>query len=289
MLKNYRVMLMYNCFADVQLCLFAYAVQYSIKIVDNLILASLEGPGRYFNFDGQCIVNSLFALSLSVVITSLPANYYYRYSCLKHNRPLTGKRLFLLYFGAYIAALPVTIGATISFHEDGKSRPGFNYAMLWYDVKPIPTLMIIDYRQPITKFYITYTFLTYGISYGIAIFFAVKTVTIIDKEQENYSSKTLQLHKQLSRAMFFQAALPMFVSVGPSTIIIIQMVFEINWDVLTSVMFNLYSSIPVLNSICTMIVIRPFREEIMQKILGRTYTQSVRTSSDPQGTGNETQ
>ncbi|CAD5235116.1 unnamed protein product [Bursaphelenchus xylophilus] len=279
MLKNYRMMLIYNCFVDTQFCLSAYACQFSIKTIDNLIIASLEGPGKYLNFDWQVVVNASFAFSLSVVVTSLPANYYYRYSCIKHNRPLTGSRLFLLYSGAYIAAMPVTFGSGISFHEDGKSRPGFNFGMLWYEVKPVPSLMIIDFRRPITKSFIIYTFLCFGLSYFLSVFFAIKTMTIIRSQQSRYSSKAVQLQKQLSTAMFLQAALPMFISVGPSTVTIIQMVFDLDWDILTLVMFNLYALIPVLNSLSTIMVIRPFREEIIGKILRKNTTFSMTGSN----------
>ncbi|CAD5235113.1 unnamed protein product [Bursaphelenchus xylophilus] len=267
MLQNYRTMLIFNCFVDMQICLAVYLGQYSTKAIDNLFMSSFDGIGQHLGFTGQCALMSFFTLSINVVITSLPANYYYRYICIKRGRPLSFCGVLLLYSIVYAVTLPTMIWTLFSFHYDGLSRPGFNYGSLWFNVKPLPTILILNFHLPHTKFFMIYVFICYGIAYSLSISFAVKTWRILGTDKAKYSQRTLQMQTQLSVAMLVQAILPVFISLGPSVLMIIEIAFGFNWDIVTTIAFNAFALIPVLNSLCTILVIRPFREAVMRPFL----------------------
>ncbi|CAD5235114.1 unnamed protein product [Bursaphelenchus xylophilus] len=278
MLQNYRVMLIFNCLVDMQICLTLFVGQSSTKTVDGMLLVSYEGIGGSFSFTGQCMLGGMFAACVSVAIISLPANYYYRYDCIKRGHPLDFNGLILLYSGVYLATLPPTFGVFYTFNHDGASRPGFNYGTLWFDVKPLPTLLILDFNLKRTKLFIVYVFICFCISYGLAILFAMKTLKILHDGMTKYSQRTIQLQRQLSLAMLAQSVLPIFVSIGPVTVLIIQIVCGLNSDVVTTIAFNAFAMIPVLNSLCTIIAIRPFRDAILRPI----FKKSINSVSETQ-------
>ncbi|CAD5216244.1 unnamed protein product [Bursaphelenchus okinawaensis] len=283
--KTYKTMLIFNCFTDRQFLVVGFLCQFTFRLNEGVALASIEGPASALSYTGQSVITGIFAASLGVVITSLPANYCYRYQYLKHSTPPKIHRLLLLYVISYLVVIPVGFFTAYYFNQSGLARPHFNYGSLWYNTQPLPTLLVMDFSIIGPRLHIAYCFVCFGGACVLALGFALKTLTYYTEHEKLLNTRSLRLHSQLSKALLIQSSLPMIASMGPSVIIIAAILFGLDCGVLTILMFNIYAFVPILNPLCTIFVIKPFRKEVLKRFTNRipqepSFLQSKTRVSD---------
>ncbi|CAD5225215.1 unnamed protein product [Bursaphelenchus okinawaensis] len=264
-LKNYKMILMFCALCDTQILISESVLQLVGKIKDNVLLLALDGPGGQLSYHCQALLVGIYAFHLGLIIVIQPANYFYRYMCVNSLFPPTVLVTAIAYALSAVVAAGLAVVTYLSYMYSAK--PDVNYATLWFDYKPLPTLLIAETRSFYTQLYLGYAVVSFGISYLLCMIFAHKTVSTISKKQHLFGARTLQMQNQLATTLFVQTMMPMFTSVGPSIAICFSTFFGIDiGGIFGILMYTCLAFIPLLNPLATIFFIKPFRVTVLRMV-----------------------
>uniref|UniRef100_A0A1I7S7Z9 G_PROTEIN_RECEP_F1_2 domain-containing protein n=1 Tax=Bursaphelenchus xylophilus TaxID=6326 RepID=A0A1I7S7Z9_BURXY len=203
-LKPYSKILLLCGMSDFGYWLTDSTVQFACKINDGVLLVKMNGPAKYLSYNGQAFALTLYVMHLTLVATILPSQYFSRYYAITRGRTLTGWQTFGLYCLSMSVSIPMALTAYPGYRYSGDGRPGFNYATLWYDMRPVPTLLVGDTRDFYMQTYFMLAFFSLSGSYVLATYFGVLTIRKLKQNAHMYTEKTQKMQEQLNRTLIAQ-------------------------------------------------------------------------------------
>ncbi|CAD5208380.1 unnamed protein product [Bursaphelenchus xylophilus] len=263
-LGQYGRMLLLCCVCDLTYWLVESLVNVKTKVNDGCLIARLEGVTKFTSYNSQAFFTSLYAMQLTMMVTILPSQYFYRYWSVCNSEPLSAWQTFGLYCISLFFAIILAVLAYPSYRFSGLARPDFNYGTLWYKEQPLPPLMIADFSSVYAQRYLIYCVSAFIVSYGICLILAIKTVRLMAENEQMYSSKTKRMQKQLTITLTLQTLMPLFISFGPVVCVCIGCFFRVDTGVMSLVVLGFASWIPVVNPVLTIWVIQPFRRTVFR-------------------------
>ncbi|CAD5210923.1 unnamed protein product [Bursaphelenchus xylophilus] len=267
-LKPYSKILLLCGMSDFGYWLTDSTVQFACKINDGVLLVKMNGPAKYLSYNGQAFALTLYVMHLTLVATILPSQYFSRYYAITRGRTLTGWQTFGLYCLSMSVSIPMALTAYPGYRYSGDGRPGFNYATLWYDMRPVPTLLVGDTRDFYMQTYFMLAFFSLSGSYVLATYFGVLTIRKLKQNAHMYTEKTQKMQEQLNRTLIAQSILPLCVSVGPAIGIVVPSFTRFDTGVAALITGNILSWVPVFNPLFTILVITPYRRHLKALIFG---------------------
>ncbi|CAD5231179.1 unnamed protein product [Bursaphelenchus okinawaensis] len=176
---------------------------------------------------------------------------------------MTIKQTLCLYGFTIAITFPVFFFARESYSNSGRSRPGYNYAKLWYDQVPVPNLLIGDEHYLYQQINCNYTGSIMLSSYFIFAILAVKTVRVLKLNGNNLAEKTKALQRQLTYYLLLQAFLPCVIVICPVIFVVVKLFLHENTESATILTSVFIAWIPVCNPLMTICVMTPYRNGIL--------------------------
>ncbi|CAD5233217.1 unnamed protein product [Bursaphelenchus xylophilus] len=263
-------MLLLGCLSDIQIWASECLLQLISRIEDGVLILALEGPANALSPYVQAALVGWYGFSLALILVMQPANYYYRFVCIKNLTPPSITQSTLLYCLVFVISMPFGISTYFAFARSAEVRPGFNYSKLWYNIRPLPVLLPADTRSKYTQLYLAYAVICFGFAYTTCIYIARLTVVTLRYNQHMFSAKTMQMQAQLSTALFIQTALPIFTSVGPCMTIAASAFLNMDVGTAGIIMYTCLAWIPFFNPLLTLLIIKPFRSAVGRILKGET-------------------
>ncbi|CAD5208680.1 unnamed protein product [Bursaphelenchus xylophilus] len=276
-LKNYSRMLLLCCSSDIGFWFCDSIVQVRSKLTDGVFMFTLEGPIKHFSYELQVHAMCWYVCHLTLMHTIIPAQYYYRYYTVSNPHHMNKTQTFGLYLIALVGAFPMYWITYKAYRYSGLARPGFNYALLWYDEQPLPALIIGDVNDFIMKLYFIASIVIVGGCYVLTLVLALITLKKLDTNNKKYSQRTRDMQAQLTKALMFQTILPVFTSVSPILCICVPCFLYVSTGPSASILLAIVSWVPVFNPLLTIWIIIPYRRVVFSCIL-RTKVEASATS-----------
>uniref|UniRef100_A0A1I7RJQ0 G_PROTEIN_RECEP_F1_2 domain-containing protein n=1 Tax=Bursaphelenchus xylophilus TaxID=6326 RepID=A0A1I7RJQ0_BURXY len=280
-LKNYRKMLLICSVTDISYWAIDNLLGLKLKEKDGVYMVKFEGPAKDFDRPTRLVLIAAYVCSICFVNSVLPAQVYFRYYALTRSQFLSTGRTLGVFLLSFLAALPTFFLAYNGYGFTARVRPGFNYGELWYKEVPLPPVFYADVRSVYQKIYFFYGGLLISASYTAASVMGYLTVKKINLLYSSYSERTRRLQTQLSQYLIVQSIIPLIVSVTPLMLIVVPAFLYSDTGKACLFYGVLFSWIPILNPLITMIVIVPYRQVILQKLGVHKGMREVTSTNHP--------
>uniref|UniRef100_A0AC34RLI7 Uncharacterized protein n=1 Tax=Panagrolaimus sp. JU765 TaxID=591449 RepID=A0AC34RLI7_9BILA len=109
----------------------------------------------------------------------------------------------------------------------------------------------------------SYAYLQVCVSYGLTLFFNVKIYRYLKTMEDQMTSKTKDAHRQINKTLIIQALTPAIICLIPVAGSVSLTFLKTNIQGLGLVLSMMFSLIPLINPILTLIVIRNYRKTIV--------------------------
>ncbi|CAD5228384.1 unnamed protein product [Bursaphelenchus okinawaensis] len=255
-------MLLVSCFCDIWCWFSTFMIQLDCNIKDKVLLLHVNGNVKVFNYDTQALWISLYAVGVGTAVAILPANYYYRYRCIKEGPP---RLLTMIFLYALALSMGFTYGLLCYFTMElsGNARPGFNYATLWWDAQNAPILLPGDIRSLVTKLCLGFTSIGFGTLYFIAMLLSRRTLHYFASNITLFSKGTVLIQRQLTSALMLQALVPIVTSVGPCAFLSWCAFFDMDAGVGGMLIYLFLACLPIFSPLATIFTIKPYRTAVV--------------------------
>ncbi|CAD5231175.1 unnamed protein product [Bursaphelenchus okinawaensis] len=203
-LKPYKKMLYMCAITDFTFWLVDTFTEVKGKQYENIILAKMEGPVKYFSRWVHVTGVAAYVTTACLSMTVLPAQAFFRYYYMTRSRPLSTAKTVALFILALICALMPGSASWFSYDRSPEVNPGFNYGKLWYREVPLPILMIGDTNSFYQKVYFGSTAVLFTIAYFLLIMFSYYTSESMKVQHHTYTAKTKRVQKQMNAFLLCQ-------------------------------------------------------------------------------------
>ncbi|CAD5233673.1 unnamed protein product [Bursaphelenchus xylophilus] len=164
-LERFRRMLFMCAITDFIFWTVDSLVQIKGKEANGIVLVKLEGPIGYLDRKWQVLGTTAYVVSVSLSMTVLPAQAYFRYYSITRWISLNGAKTFGLFLISVLSCIPLGYFSYTSYNISAEAYPGFNYGTLWYREVPLPTLLIGNTASMYQKLYFATAALLFVLSY----------------------------------------------------------------------------------------------------------------------------
>ncbi|CAD5219069.1 unnamed protein product [Bursaphelenchus xylophilus] len=278
---RYQPIFLLSAVTDVCFYTLSLITQIKSKATDGVFMMKLEGLLSRFDWEWQLIGIACFCMLLSLAISTLPSLFYFRYHALTSTRPMSQLRLAVLFSSSYLLAIAIAAMAYVAYGYSAEARPGFNYGVLWFPETPLPTVFYGDIRHTFLKLYYGIASSLITMFYVMVLYIGLITVKAFKAKTMTTDKKARNTQRQVTYFLLIQSVIPLFVSSGPNTFLILISMFHLDGGILLTLVFDLMMLLPICNAILSIIVIKPYRHAIVSAFKARN--QSVHASNTSPG------
>ncbi|KAI6217725.1 hypothetical protein M3Y95_01204600 [Aphelenchoides besseyi] len=256
-LKPYIPILLMAAFVDGYVIIIQFISQLEFRTMQKITYATVIGPAKYLPADAQVIVYILVQFAMSLEITFLLLEFWFRYRFLKTKNIMSTKRLLGLMLIALIVCFSQAPLITIYWSSIVRYRDSNE----WWPVDN-PSVIVINgdpQNGDVLNWSRSYKSVVSLSSFFLSGFVALLSVRVMKKEVTTMSKKTKNLLNQFTNTLIARLVLFGCPNVLPHVVTQITKILGLETISFTNVFISLYIYLPIFNAFFSLYFIKPFR------------------------------
>uniref|UniRef100_A0AC34Q5C9 Uncharacterized protein n=1 Tax=Panagrolaimus sp. JU765 TaxID=591449 RepID=A0AC34Q5C9_9BILA len=246
--------------------------QTQIDFNNGVILMMMAGPFRLADNPYAFNLINLWIIALFACVMFLPIPFIFRYFAVCRNYVLSRLKYLMLLFSAFTISFLYTCLHAWAFLPRG-NEADFVYIIdhdFWKDSNgKLPVYVASDIKDGRIIVLVTFTMLMGSFSYFLIILFNMLIYRKLATMKTSMSSKTKEVHRQLSNVLKWQALVPFVVCVMPLTFVFVLCAIGTRTAGKGIILTLIVSWIPVMNPLSAIIFVKQYRKLFTQTILVR--------------------
>ncbi|KAE9556403.1 hypothetical protein FO519_000443 [Halicephalobus sp. NKZ332] len=269
-LRIYSRILIQNAVIDLVFTIITMITQAQIDFDKGVILMMMAGPFRHSPNPVAFHLINVWIIGLFSCVMFLPIPFIYRYFAVCKNYVLSRIQYLLLLFLAFMISFLYTCLHAWAFWPSGNESK-FTYMIdhdFWKDsAGRLPVFVASDIKEGRIIILVSCTMMMGGTSYFLVILFNMLIYRKLAKMRGTMSSKTREVHRQLSNVLKWQALVPFVICVTPLTFVFVLCALGVRTAGKGIILTLLVTWIPVMNPLSAIIFVKQYRKVFTRTVI----------------------
>ncbi|KAE9554282.1 hypothetical protein FO519_002516 [Halicephalobus sp. NKZ332] len=283
-LRDYRPILLQNCLIDIFFNIINTMTKTQVDQKNGNFYMYMIGPLENITAPYNNLLICLWVFSLFYCLTGVPVQFVYRYILIVRASKVTFVHYFSLLISALLAALIYALWTVYTFLHN---EPRWKKASVLLQEDPnysegLPNFVVASIDEWPLRILFIYAYFLVCVVYIITIFSSTKVWRHLKSMENQMTVQVQDAHRQITVTLFFQAIIPCVVSLIPIITAVTMAFIHGNVPGLGLILALLYTAIPIVNPLLTLIVVRNYRRNaiyMIEKICGKRNTRVEPTTA----------
>ncbi|KAI6224165.1 hypothetical protein M3Y95_00854200 [Aphelenchoides besseyi] len=271
-LKEYKNLLILNGIVDYTCTLIGIWNHENMEITQGVWVHMFGWPANMFPKSWHYLFVGAYSMKLAFGILALPIQFAYRWFLLCKKKKLTVPQLIGLFFFTFIASCHWWFMFGFSFYVSDYKYTDHKFLMsnpfIFNDENPHPTLVIGELNSlPMYELIISTALVGNVLICFMIAYFTYDTIRKLEEMKVHMAPRTRKLQSQMNRTLFAQTASVFATALIPLLVLVFMMLSAIEIHGMGTCVNMILSWIPVLNPLCTIVLVHRFRSRFLSGFL----------------------